>query len=251
MPSVDDVTTQTDAHPRRRLLVVGGIVLAAIVAVAVLIAVTSGGGNSGTKTSSGTASTAVNGASAAASEFKGIPQTGNVLGRSNAPATMVVFADMQCPYCAEFENGTMPTLVNRYVRPGKLKVVFQPVAILGNDSILGARAVAAAAQQNKMFDYAATMYRNQGQENTGYMTQDYVKKIAAATPGVDAAKLTADLDAPPVNKLLTEAQALATSGQVSSTPSFFVARTGRTLKPLEVSQLTAGAFTPELDRLTR
>ncbi|MFL5842124.1 MAG: DsbA family protein [Thermoleophilaceae bacterium] len=242
----------TDSQPRRRLLIAGGIVLAAIVAVAVIIAVTSGGG-SGSKTAgttTGAGASGLKGVSAVSSEFAGIPQKGNVLGKPDAPATMMVFADMQCPFCAEFENGAMPTLVQRYVRSGKLKIVFQPIAIIGNDSVLGARSVASAAQQNKMFEYAAILYRNQGEENTGYLTQDYVKKIGAATPGLDVAKLTADLKAAPVNKLLNDAQAIATSGKVNSTPSFFVAKTGQTLQPLQVSALTADAFTPELDKLT-
>jgi protein-disulfide isomerase len=244
------MTTDAQAR-RRRLFIAGGIVLAAIVAVAVVIAVTSGGGGSPKTAATTTGGSALKGVSAVRSEFAGIPQKGNVLGKPNAPATMMVFADLQCPFCAEFENGTMPALVQRYVRPGKLKIVFQPIAIIGNDSVLGARAAASAAQQNKMFEYAAILYRNQGQENSGYLTQDYVKKIGAATPGLDVAKLTADLKAAPVNKLLTDAQSIATSGKVTSTPSFFVAKTGQPLAPLQVSSLGADAFTPELDKLTR
>jgi protein-disulfide isomerase len=241
----------TDAQGRRRLSIAGGIVLAAIVAVAVIIAATSGGGSKTAATTTAAAGSALKGVGAVTSEFSGIPQKGNVLGTANAPATMMVFADMQCPFCAEFENGTMPTLVNRYVRPGKLKIVFQPIAIIGNDSVLGARAVASAAQQNKMFDYAAILYRNQGQENSGYLNQAYVKKIGAATPGLDVAKLTADLKSAPVNALLNDAQTIATSGKVNSTPTFFVAKTGQPLQPFQVSSLGAAAFTPQLDKLTR
>jgi protein-disulfide isomerase len=237
-----------DGQARRRLFIAGGIVLAAIVAVAVIIAATSGGGSKTTTT--GTGGSALKGVGAVTAELSGIPQTGNVLGKPNAPATMMVFADMQCPFCAEFENGTMPTLVSRYVRPGKLKIVFQPIAIIGNDSVLGARAVASAAQQNRMFEYAAILYRNQGQENSGYLNQDYVKKIGAGTPSLDVTKLTADLKAAPVNKLLNEAQSIATSGKVNSTPTFFVAKTGQPLQPLQVSSLGADAFTPQLDKLT-
>jgi protein-disulfide isomerase len=237
----------TDGQARRRLYIASGIVLAAIVAVAVIIAATSGGGSKATSPGA----SALKGVSAVTAEFNGIPQKGNVLGKPNAPATMMVFADMQCPFCAQFENGTMPTLVSRYVRPGKLKIVFQPIAIIGNDSVLGDRAVASAAQQNKMFEYAAILYRNQGQENSGYLNQDYVKKIGAGTPGLDVAKLTADLKAAPVNKLLNEAQSIANSGKVNSTPTFFVAKTGQPLQPLQVSSLGADAFTPQLDKLTR
>ncbi|MEA2425762.1 MAG: hypothetical protein QOH13_2172 [Thermoleophilaceae bacterium] len=244
------------AQAKRRLVVIGGIVLVAIVAVAVIIGVSSGGSGGGSTTASTTGGSAsgasgLKGVSAVTSELAGIPQSGNTLGKPDAPATLMVFADLQCPFCAEFENGTMPALVKRYVRPGKLKIVFQPIVILGNDSILGARAAGAAAQQGKMFDYSAILYRNQGPENSGYLNQAYVKKIGSATSGLDVAKLTADLKSPAVNKLLNDAQALSTSAKVNSTPSFFVAKKGQTLQPLQVSALTADAFTPTLDRITR
>jgi protein-disulfide isomerase len=249
---VSELTDQ--ARAKRRLIVAGAVVLAAIVAVAVVIAAGSGK-DSGPGTSAGSGPAAsgtsgLKGAKAVSAEFAGIPQKGNQLGSASAKATMMVFADMQCPFCAEFENTAMPELVRRYVRPGKLRIVFQPIAILGNDSVLGARAVAAAAQQGKLFEFTATLYRNQGPENTGYLTRDYVKKVAAAVPGLDAAKLIADLSSPAAGKLVSSAQATATSGKVDSTPTFFAARSGTTLAPLQVSELTAAAFTPALDQLT-
>jgi protein-disulfide isomerase len=248
---VDDVTARDQA--KRRLFVIGGVVLAAIVIVAVVIAAGSGGGGSKKAATPGAATTAsgLTGVKEVTTEFAGIPQSGNVLGKPDAPATLMVFADMQCPFCAEFENKAMPALIERYVRPGKLKIVFQPIVVLGGDSDRGARAVAAAAQQNKLFEYAAILYRNQGQENTGYLDTAFVKKIGLATPGLDATKLVNELKAAPVEKLLSDAQATATSGKVDSTPTFFVAKAGQTLEPLAVQTLTADAFTPKLDQLTR
>jgi protein-disulfide isomerase len=162
----------------------------------------------------------------------------------------MIFADLQCPFCADFENNALPAIVQKYVKPGKLKVVFQPIVILGKDSVLGARAAAAAASQGKLFQFAATLYRNQGQENTGYLNQAYVKKIAGGVSGLDVQKLIADLKSPPVNKLLNAAQATATSGKVSSTPSFFVAKSGQTLQPVQVTSLAPGAFYKTLDSVT-
>ncbi|MFL5893532.1 MAG: DsbA family protein [Thermoleophilaceae bacterium] len=250
--------TQLNSARRRRLMwIVGGAVVV-IAAVAVVIAVSSGGGGGKAKSPApGAGSTAaagasgVKGASLVAAEFKGIPQSGNTLGSPTAKATMMVFADLQCPFCAEFENNALPTIVDRYVRPGKLKLVFQPIVIIGNDSVLGARAAAAAAQQQKLFQFVGIAYHNQGHENSGYMNEAFVKKIAAGVPGLNVAKLVGDLKAAPVNKLLNDAQAVATSGHVSSTPTFFVAKTGQTLQQLSGGQLTPADFTGPLDKLTR
>jgi protein-disulfide isomerase len=241
VPNVDDMTR--DAERKRRLAIFGGIVLITIVVVAVVIATSSGGNSSSSSTGNLKGTTAIH------NLFAGIPQKGNTLGSSNAPATMMVFADLQCPFCAQFENGALPAIVNKYVRPGKLKVVFQPIAIIGQDSILGARASAAAASQNKMFNFNAVLYRNQGEENTGYLDSDYVKKIATGA-GVNPSKITSNLNSAYADKILGDAQSAATSGHVNSTPTFFVAKKGKSFEQLQVTSLDPSAFYGKLDQLT-
>ena len=54
-----------------------------------------------------------------------------MLGKASAPATMVEYIDLQCPVCREFETEVMPTIIDRYVRTGKLKVIARPVAVIG------------------------------------------------------------------------------------------------------------------------
>ena len=246
----DELTT--DAARKRRLAWVVGAGLLAIAVVAIVIAVAGGGGGA-KKSGAGAKAPAggVKSASQVTAEFKGIPQHGNILGSPSAKATLMVFADLQCPFCAEWENGALPAIVDQYVRPGKLQVVFQPIAIIGNDSVLGARGAASAAQQNKLFDWAALVYRNQRQENSGYMTTAFLKKIASAVPGLNVGKFASQLKSPPVNKLLTTAQTLATSGHVSGTPAFFLAKRGQGLKQFQTPSLDAGAFKVRLDALTR
>jgi protein-disulfide isomerase len=234
---------------KRRLIYVGGL-LGLIVIVAVVVAVASGGGSgssSGTTSSGG----AVKNAAAVRSEFAGIPQKGNVLGSANAKATMMVFADVQCPFCRDFDTRALPSLVSRYVKTGELKVVFQPISIIGADSVAGARAVAAAAQQNKLFQYSSLFYWNQGQENTGYVTDAFLTKLAHAVPGLNVSKWKADLNSANSSALLSRAQAAAQTAGVNSTPTFMVAKTGQTLRPFQPSSLTANAFYGELSSLTK
>jgi Thioredoxin len=60
--------------------------------------------------------------------------------------------------------GHMPLLVSRYVRTGKLKVVFRPLTFNGPDSVRGRNAVVAAGRQGRLFDVRELLYRNQGTE---------------------------------------------------------------------------------------
>jgi protein-disulfide isomerase len=222
---------------KRRLATFGGALLVVIAAIAVAMAVASGS----SKQASAKAGTA----------FGGMPQSGTVLGPSNAKGTLMVFADMQCPYCMEFETQALPSIVQRYVKTGKLRVVFQPISILGSDSVVASRAVAAAAQQNKLFDYTSTFYANQGPENTGYVTDAFLTRIASATPGLNLAKWKADLSSQAGANILSQAESAARTAGVQSTPTFLVARTGQTLQAFAPNSLTAGAFYAKLDAVTR
>lgn len=52
-----------------------------------------------------------------------------VLGSSDAPVTMVIFEDFECPFCKRFERNTMPDIVSNYVETGKVKVVWKDLPL--------------------------------------------------------------------------------------------------------------------------
>src|SRR5581483_4833538 len=91
----------------------------------------------------------VPGAAATQKLFRGLPQTLNVLGDPKAPVTMVEFGDLQCPFCREYAIKALPAIVDEYVRPGKLKLVFTGLAFIGPDSEAALRATYAAGLQGK------------------------------------------------------------------------------------------------------
>src|SRR3954454_14481010 len=102
-------------------LVLGGA-LAAIVLIAIAVVAVVALGRNGSGGSSGTP-TVLPDASVIAKQFAGIPQQGDVLGKASAPATMVEYIDLQCPVCRDFETNVMPSVIDQYLRTGKLKVI--------------------------------------------------------------------------------------------------------------------------------
>jgi protein-disulfide isomerase len=175
--------------------------------------------------------------------FDGIPQDGITLGDPDAPATLVEFADLQCPFCAEYTTGALPTVIDRYVRSGKLKLQLNVLQFLGPDSEKAAEVAGGAALQNKLWQFTDVFYRNQGQENTGYVTDDFLRTIGEQTPGLD---VDAALEGGNP-KMLRDAESEASRLGVNSTPSFFIQKGDGELQPLEVSELTPEAMTQAID----
>jgi protein-disulfide isomerase len=141
-------------------------------------------------------------------------------GDANAPVTIDLYADFQCPYCAQFEP-VLEQLGPSYIDTGKVKLVFHNFPFIGAESDAAAQAVMCAGDQNKFWMFANDLYKHQGAENSGVFTSSNLKKLAAAA-GMDSAQFNSCLDggkyAGAVQQQLAEGRQL----QVQSTPTFFV-----------------------------
>jgi protein-disulfide isomerase len=220
------------ASRSRRLKILGGVVGLAIVAVVIAIVVSSGGLQSDD----------IKGASEVSARFADVPQTGVELGDPNAPATLVEYADLKCPFCKEFAEGSLPSLVEDYVKPGKLKIIFRNVTILDQntdqpDSTNAATMAAAVGLQNKFWNFVDLFYINQKDEATTYATDSYLRSIAATIPGVDVDKAMSQRDSAAVKAQLALADKQYTDGNFPGTPSFQVGPTGGKLNDVELAAL--------------
>jgi protein-disulfide isomerase len=227
--------------------VIGGVVAALVVigAVIAIVVAVSGGGSSSSKSTTGTA---LPDAAAANAQFAGIPQSGNVLGKATAPATLVEYIDLQCPVCREFETSVMPTIVKNYVRTGKLKVESRPVAIIGPDSERGRRATIAAFAQNRGFNFAQVLYFNQGPENGGWLDDQMVADAAASVPGLNAQQLQSDVNSKSVADQTVRFDQQAKADQLGGTPTLLVGKTGGQLKNLGAGLPTVAQLSAEIDQ---
>lgn len=174
--------------------------------------------------------------------YEGIPASGTTLGDPKAPVTIVEFADLQCPFCAQFSEGVLPTIVRDYVRTGQVKLVFHNISILGEQSERAARMAAAVGEQGHYWEFVDAFYANQKMENSGYVTDGFLTSVADSIPGVDGDKALAMMDSAEVDRFVEAAASEAESAGIRSTPSFFVGASGSTLRPLNPSSLSVGPF---------
>jgi protein-disulfide isomerase len=229
---------------RRRWRILGGGVVAAVVAVTVAIAVSGGHGSANAALGG-----RLNGATFSNTLFAGIPQHGTVLGRPDAPVRIVEFADLQCPYCQEYTAQALPQLVRDYVRTGKAQMQFENLSFIGPDSVRAGHAAAAAAAQNKLWNFVDLMYLNQGTENTGYATPAYLQRVLQAIPGLNVACALRASGAAAADSALAEATNLAAQDGINGTPSFLIGRRNGPLHQFQPEALTAGPFETALQGL--
>jgi protein-disulfide isomerase len=227
----------------RILAIVGG----AIVLVVALVVATRIGNHSKKPSASNIQIGSVN------EMLRGIPQKGIELGNPKAKLTMVEFADPQCPACGDFSRNTLPTIIQDYVRTGKLRIEYQGQHFLDSsggprDSERMLRLAQAAGLQNKLWNVVELEYENQGTENTGYATDPLLRGIVKAVPGLDVNEVFAKWNTSAVVPNMDTAKALANKAfKTLYTPSFLLGSTGSKSTVTIVGAQPISAFTKAIN----
>jgi len=227
---------------RRRAWRLGGVAAMAAVTVVIAAAVSSSGGS--------TAPPRDTGGARAAALFRGIPERNGVLGDPRAPLTLTEFVDLQCPFCARVSASTLPTIVEDYVRSGKVRLEARTLHFLGPDSTVAAQVAAGAERQGKLWPFLEVFYANQGQENSGYVTDAFLRRVATAA-GVDAGEALGQANGAFAQRRLDRADAEGRRLGVDSTPTLVVSGNGRAPHVLDADPLDPRSVSAALDRELR
>ena len=151
-----------------------------------------------------------------------VPQDGTRLGSEDAPVTIYLYEDLQCPVCARLTRETLPDLIASYVDPGEVKVVSETIAILGPDSIPAAGAALAAGEQDRYWEYSTLFFLNQRRENSGYVTDEFLTNIAEETQGLDVNQWNETRESGSFESEIDAAQARARDEGVEGTPTLVI-----------------------------
>jgi protein-disulfide isomerase len=205
---------------KRRLqyLIIGAF--AAVAVIVALIVISQSGGDD--DSDGGGSPSNVQGVAQVNVELQGIPQSGQVLGDANAPVTVVEFGDPQCPVCAAFSEQIAPELISSEVKGGNVKFEFQPYLIIGPDSKPAMKATLAAGEQGRFWNFLQLFYRNQGGENSGYVTDDFLTSIARSAGVPDVEKWNTDRNDPKWDAVIQQGSSQAESLGFNGTPSIMV-----------------------------
>jgi protein-disulfide isomerase len=133
-------------------------------------------------------------------------------GNPSGDVTLVEFFDVRCPYCRRM----LPVLADLLRQNHNIRIVYKDIPILGPASVLGTRAELAAQKQGgyqKMHD--ALMAGTPNIDET-------VVKAAAASAGLDWARLQHDMDDPAIQARIDANLELAHALQVQGTPVYVI-----------------------------
>ena len=211
-----DAAAQLARKRRVQYLTLAGFGAAAVIVALIVISQSAAGSSSSSPPAN------VTGVAQVDTELKGIPQSGQVLGDSAAPVSVVEYGDPQCSSCKFFSQNVSPALISSEVRPGNVKYEFQPFLIIGPDSKPAMRAALAAGEQNRLWQFMQLFYLNQGGENSGYVTDSFLTSIAkgAGVPNID--KWNESRNSSKWDATIQQGSSQADSFGFSGTPSIVV-----------------------------
>jgi protein-disulfide isomerase len=242
-----DRERESSSRRNRRLKLLGAVLVAAVAVVVVAIVASGGGGGSGSQSGAITDAAQVN------ARFMGIPQDNLVVGNPNAPVTFVEFADLKCPVCREYTLSVLPTLIDKYVRTGKVKMQLQLQHFVGDqngDSERAARFALAAGKQNKLWNFADLFYYNQRDETSTYVNDVFLRRLGSNVPGLDVDKAFSARNSPQVTQELDTASREFDTAGFQGTPSFALGKSGGTLSALNPNSFTdPSQYTGPIDKL--
>jgi protein-disulfide isomerase len=226
----------------RNLLIAAGAAAAVVLVLVGASLLLRGGDSNG----GGGGSGGVTGIEEAATLLDGIPQDRAVLGAPKAKVTLIQFEDLQCPICRRYQAEGFPSVVESYVRPGKVKLRMVGMAFIGPDSEKALLYTLAAGEQGKLWQFQDALYANQGEENSGWVTDALLEKIATGL-GLDWAKLKKDANSAVTLQQANSMADEATQKQIQGTPAFYVQVGNQQPYQVNPSSFDPSAFASILD----
>jgi protein-disulfide isomerase len=171
----------------------------------------------------------------------GIPQHGGVLGRPTAPVTLQYFGDLECPVCQGFTTQALPSLIQHWVRTGKLKIEYRSLetATRQPEVFVDQQAAAlAAGRQNRMWNFLETFYAEQGEEDSGYVTEAFITGVARQVPGLALARWSAGRGDPALARTIASDAQAGANDRLNGTPAFLIGRSGSSPRVFQPSSFT-------------
>ena len=167
-----------------------------------------------------------------------------ILGRADAPVTVIEYASFTCSHCAAWTNDVLPTFKARYIDTGKVRLVFRDMPTPPAQIAATAAGIARCAAPNRFFDVAHSLMSGQAAAFEKGDARDWFAAAIAAS-GRTQEQIETCMKNPATSQALQAEVDGAVAAGVTGTPSFFV--NGRRVSDHSLEALSA-AIDPLLRR---
>lgn len=144
-----------------------------------------------------------------------------VLGRPDAPVTVIEYASFTCTHCAHWTNDVLPAFKARYIDTGKVRLVFRDLPTQPTQIAATAAAIGRCAAPGKFFDVAHAFMAGQAAAFANGDARDWYMG-AVGVSGRTQPQMEACLSDPATGQALRHDVEAAMAAGVSGTPTFFV-----------------------------
>ncbi len=160
------------------------------------------------------------GGDASASDLLATTGEDRVLGRSDAPITIIEYASLSCPHCARFATGVLPKLKEKWIDTGKVRLILRAFPL--DEPALRAEMVARCAPPARYYPLVETLFETQ---DKWVVAKDWRAALqrTAQLAGVGKQKFDACFDDKALEDQVAQSRlTAATQLGVNSTPTFFI-----------------------------
>jgi protein-disulfide isomerase len=144
----------------------------------------------------------------------------HALGDPNAPVTIIEYASLTCPHCAEFHQDVLPQLKERYIAPGKVRLVYRDFPL--DQRALAAASLAHCAGPERYFGFLDVLFQTQ---ESWARADDYLAALErlGKLGGLTEAEMEACFaDEELTNRILQTRLEAQDQHEISSTPTFII-----------------------------
>ena len=139
-------------------------------------------------------------------------------GPVDAPLTLVVYSDYQCPFCASWAHETLPTM-REYAAAGELRIEWRDVNILSDVSERASIASYAAGLQDRFWEYHEELFRGGEIRSASELTDQDLVDLAVDV-GLDEGRFVEDMAAAGTVEAIDRNAEEGRAAGVFSTPAF-------------------------------
>ncbi len=144
-----------------------------------------------------------------------------VMGRADAPVTVIEYASFTCNHCAAWTNEVLPQFKARYIDTGKARLVFRDMPTAPAQIASTAAGIGRCAAPDRFFDVARAFMSGQAAAFEKGDARDWFAAAIAAS-GRTQEQIEACLKDPATSQALQAEVEGAVAAGVTGTPSFFV-----------------------------